>query len=241
MTKPITTFTRAIQPPLRGMRFRYEGKTASRKNGRARPGAKVTMPLHGRGLSPATDAASKVPTKGPTQAKEASENVSPMSRLPRKPPWSADRFRRVRITEGMVISKAPSRLNPKAMKRAEMNALTHGLLPRVTMPNGPRMAVVRTGPGIKEDSISFTPFLAKVKAGEVKEVTIADRDVHGVYQNPNLGFHTQVPANYPPLYDLLNDKTVNVNIKDTSSGGWVSILLNASPFIVLLAFWIFRS
>jgi hypothetical protein len=46
------------------------------------------------------------------------------------------------MNEGTVISKAPSRLNPKAMKRAEMKALTHGLLPRVTMPNGPRMAVV---------------------------------------------------------------------------------------------------
>jgi len=100
-------------------------------------------------------------------------------------------------------------------------------------------AVVRTGQGIKEDPISFTQFLEKVKAGEVKEVTIADRDVHGVYQNPTQGFHTQVPANYPPLYDLLNDKKVNTNIKDTSSGGWISILLNASPFIVLLAFWIF--
>jgi cell division protease FtsH len=100
-------------------------------------------------------------------------------------------------------------------------------------------AVVRTGQGIKEDPISFTQFQEKVIAGEVKEVTIADHDVHGVYQNPNLGFHTQVPANYPKLYDLLNDKKVNINIKDTSSGGWVSILLNASPFIVLLAFWIF--
>ena len=100
-------------------------------------------------------------------------------------------------------------------------------------------AVVRTGQGIKEDPISFTQFQEKVSTGEVKEVTIADHDVHGVYQNPQLGFHTQVPANYPKLYDLLNDKKVNINIKDTSSGGWVSILLNASPFIVLLAFWIF--
>src|ERR1035441_2852076 len=100
-------------------------------------------------------------------------------------------------------------------------------------------AVVRTGQGIKEDTITFTQFLEKVTAGEVKEVTIADRDTHGVYQNPNLGFHTQVPANYPDLYKLLNDKKVNITIKDTSSGGWVSILLNASPFIVLLAFWIF--
>ncbi len=86
MMKPITTLTRAIQPPLRGMRFRYDGNTASRKNGRASPVAKVTMPISGRVLPPETEAASRVPTKGPTQAKEASEKVSPMSRLPRKPP-----------------------------------------------------------------------------------------------------------------------------------------------------------
>ena len=60
-------------------------------------------------------------------------------------------------------------------------------------------AVVRTNQGPKEDAISFTQFLDKVKSGEVKEVTIADRDVHGLYQNPNQGFRTQVPANYPQL------------------------------------------
>src|SRR4051794_3765804 len=42
----------------------------------------------------------------------------------------------------MVISKAPSKLRPKAMNSAEMKPLTHGLDPSVTMPNGPRMAVV---------------------------------------------------------------------------------------------------
>ena len=41
MTKPITTLTRAIQPPLRGSFFRYDGNSASRKNGSARPVAKV--------------------------------------------------------------------------------------------------------------------------------------------------------------------------------------------------------
>ena len=101
------------------------------------------------------------------------------------------------------------------------------------------IAVVRTGQGGKEETITFTQFLDKVKSGEVKEVTIADRDVQGGYQNPNLKFHTQIPVNYPALYDLLNDKKVNVTIKDTSSGNWMSFLLNASPFIVLLAFWIF--
>ena len=42
----------------------------------------------------------------------------------------------MRIDEGMVISKAPRRLRPKAMKRAEMKPLTHGLDPSATTPNG---------------------------------------------------------------------------------------------------------
>src|SRR5260370_9064618 len=100
------------------------------------------MPIRGRVLAPEAEAARRVPTKGPTQAKDASEKVSPMSRLPRKPPLSADWVRGVRVEGGMVIAKAPSRVRPKAMKRREMKGLTQGLEPRVTMPKGPRMAVV---------------------------------------------------------------------------------------------------
>src|ERR1043166_8563572 len=43
------------------------------------------------------------------------------------------------MPEGMVISKAPSRLKPKATKSSVMNPLTQGLEPSVTIPNGPRM------------------------------------------------------------------------------------------------------
>ena len=42
----------------------------------------------------------------------------------------------------MVISKAPSRLSPKAKKTPAMNPLTQGFEPNCTTPNGPRMAVV---------------------------------------------------------------------------------------------------
>ncbi|MCL5743080.1 MAG: ATP-dependent metallopeptidase FtsH/Yme1/Tma family protein, partial [Acidobacteria bacterium] len=100
-------------------------------------------------------------------------------------------------------------------------------------------AVVRTGQGRKEAEINFTEFLNRVQQGEVKEVTITGNDVHGSFANQNLGLHTVIPTNYPDVYKLLTDKGVQVNIKDASSGNWVSILLNASPFIVLLAFWIF--
>ena len=100
-------------------------------------------------------------------------------------------------------------------------------------------AVVRTNQGPKEDPISFTQFLDKVKNGEVKEVTIADRDVHGSTRTRTRASTPRCRRIIPQLFDLLNDKKVNVNIKDTSSSSWISILLNASPFIVLLAFWIF--
>ena len=100
-------------------------------------------------------------------------------------------------------------------------------------------AIVRTGNTPREEQISFTQFLDKVKSKEIREVTIADRDAHGTYQNPNVGFRTQLPLNYPPMIDEMRANGVAVTYKDTSTGGWVSILLNASPFIVLLAFWIF--
>jgi cell division protease FtsH len=100
-------------------------------------------------------------------------------------------------------------------------------------------AVVRTGQGRKEQQITFTEFLNKVQEGQVKEVTINGSEVHGSYQNPSLGLHTFVPVNYPDLYTQLQAHNVNVEIKDSSSGNWVSILINLSPFIVIFAFWIF--
>ena len=100
-------------------------------------------------------------------------------------------------------------------------------------------AVVRTGQGRREQQITFTEFLDKVQKGEVKEVTINGSEVHGSYQNPSLGLHTYIPINYPDVYKQLQDHGVNVEIKDSSSGNWVSILINLSPFIVIFAFWIF--
>ena len=87
-------------------------------------------------------------------------------------------------------------------------------------------AVVRTGQGRREQQITFTEFMGKVQEGQVKEVTINGSEVHGVYQNPSLGLHTYIPVNYPDVYKQLQDHSVNVEIKDSSSGNWVSILIN---------------
>jgi cell division protease FtsH len=99
--------------------------------------------------------------------------------------------------------------------------------------------VVRTGQGIREENINFSQFLDKVQQDQVDEVSITGTDVHGVYKNHQLGFHTYIPANYPELITMLRQKGVQIGYKDANASNWVGILLNASPFIVLLAFWIF--
>src|SRR4051794_33246496 len=86
-TKPITTFTRASQPPLRGIFFKYEGNAARKKKGDASPVAKLAMPTIGCvKLELVIEEASSGPTNGPTQANDVSENVSPISSVPKYPP-----------------------------------------------------------------------------------------------------------------------------------------------------------
>jgi len=100
--------------------------------------------------------------------------------------------------------------------------------------------VVRTTQGPKEQALTFTEFVGKVEAGSVDKVTITGNEVHGTYKsNPGAGLHTFIPVNYPDIIKQMQEHGVNVDIKDTSSSSWVSILVNASPFIVVIAFWIF--
>jgi cell division protease FtsH len=99
--------------------------------------------------------------------------------------------------------------------------------------------VVQSGKTRQEQTLTFTQFLNEVEAGKVKSVTIIGTEVHGLFKNEQNGLRTTVPANYPDIYNLLRQKGVDVDIKEVSSGNWVSILVNAIPFILLLGFWIF--
>jgi cell division protease FtsH len=99
--------------------------------------------------------------------------------------------------------------------------------------------VVRTGKGPHQSAINFSQFLSDVDEGKVKQVTFRGTDVQGDYKDGNAGFKTQVPINYPDIYKKLEDKKVVMVFEEANSGNWISLLVNASPFILLLAFWIF--
>ncbi|WP_321478132.1 ATP-dependent zinc metalloprotease FtsH [uncultured Paludibaculum sp.] len=86
--------------------------------------------------------------------------------------------------------------------------------------------------------LSFTDFLKQVEAGRVKEVEIAGTEVHGKMEDTT-PLHTVVPMGYDKVYDLLREKNVVVRIKESSSGTWITVVINAIPFVLLLAFWVF--
>jgi cell division protease FtsH len=101
-------------------------------------------------------------------------------------------------------------------------------------------AVVRTGQSPREEVLTFTQFLSEVEAGRVKKVVITGMEVKGEFRDDaGKALRTTIPANYPELYKTMRDHNVVIEIKETSSGNFVSILINAVPFILLLAFWIF--
>ncbi|MGB8771687.1 MAG: ATP-dependent metallopeptidase FtsH/Yme1/Tma family protein, partial [Candidatus Korobacteraceae bacterium] len=98
--------------------------------------------------------------------------------------------------------------------------------------------VVKAGSsGAKESEINFSTFLSDVDQGKVNEVTMTGQEVRGKFNGDKTGFHTTVPANYPDMYKILQDKKVNITVKDPQSGGWPTWLLNLAPFVLLGALW----
>jgi len=99
-------------------------------------------------------------------------------------------------------------------------------------------AVYRSGRTGRVQDVTFSDFLNQVDSGKVRKVTMSGTEVKGVYSD-NTELKTQIPINYPDLYKTLRDKGVAMEIKDATSSNYVSLIINAVPFVLLLAFWIF--
>jgi cell division protease FtsH len=93
--------------------------------------------------------------------------------------------------------------------------------------------------GRQDDALNFTEFVRQVDDDNVKFVAIDGTTVKGEYRNkPNASFHTRIPANYPDLYKRMEEKKIAVEMKESNSAGWVGWLVNITPFILLIAFWL---
>src|SRR5208283_4140481 len=100
------------------------------------------------------------------------------------------------------------------------------------------VTVVRTGQRGPDRNLIFTQFVHDVSDHKVKEVTISGMEVHGTYTD-GAAFHTLIPERYEKIYDKLQDNNVSITVKEANASNWLSLLINAIPFILLLAFWIF--
>ena len=100
--------------------------------------------------------------------------------------------------------------------------------------------VFKNGAGnAKQREINFSEFMSQVGQGNVAGVTVNGTDVNSTYRNDKAGFHTTVPPNYPDMYKVLQDKGVNITVKDAQAGSWPTWLLNLAPLILLGALWFF--
>jgi len=92
-------------------------------------------------------------------------------------------------------------------------------------------------PGKQPD---FSELRKEVIDGKVDSIKFNSTtgDIHGKYKNGD-EFTSIVPPSYNDFTTLLLDKGVSFKVEKDNGGNWVSILVNAIPFVLLLGFWIF--
>jgi cell division protease FtsH len=97
----------------------------------------------------------------------------------------------------------------------------------------------------REEEPSYSEFMAKVDAGDVKEVTMYlsqnSYELQGEYIRPaNTKFHVTIfKEAAPDLAKTLREKAVQISVKEVRDSAWVLILLNALPLILLVGFCLF--
>jgi cell division protease FtsH len=87
---------------------------------------------------------------------------------------------------------------------------------------------------------SFSDLVSQVKDGKVERVTInsVTGDITGKYKSGD-EFRSTVPPTYNDFTTMLLDHGVQAKVEKDNGGGWVNLLVQAVPFVLLLGFWIF--
>jgi len=88
------------------------------------------------------------------------------------------------------------------------------------------------------DEISFSDFLKRVDAGEVREVTFRGNAVNGRFSS-NESFRTLTPE-YPDMVKMLRDRGVKITVKPIdATPSYLAIFLQWIPMLLFIGVWIF--
>ena len=86
--------------------------------------------------------------------------------------------------------------------------------------------------------VAFSDFVTKLEEGEVREVTITDHKITGVFKEGNQ--FTTYAVDYPDLVSLLREHDVRVEAKPDDDHPWyITFLVTWGPFILFLGLWFF--
>jgi cell division protease FtsH len=105
--------------------------------------------------------------------------------------------------------------------------------------------ISNNGQAAREDEPSYSEFMAKVDANDVKEVTMYlspnSYELQGEYMHPaDRKFHlTLFKEAAPDLTKTLRDKNVQIKVKEVHGNDWLVLLVNALPLVLVVGFCIF--
>ncbi len=101
-------------------------------------------------------------------------------------------------------------------------------------------AVLQSKPN--SPNATYSQFLQQVESGQISNAVIvaANGGANPVDYSLKDGarMHTVLPSDYHDALESMQQKMVNIEIRDASSQ-WPRMAANAVPFFVLLGFWVF--
>ncbi len=102
-------------------------------------------------------------------------------------------------------------------------------------------AVVSKGGKTTVDTLTFSALMSEVEAGKIEaaNVNAVTGDITGKFKGTDKEFRSSAPLGYNTLYDKMLEKGVKVTSQKEGGNQWVSLLVNAIPIFLLIAFWIF--
>src|SRR6266567_6798612 len=102
-----------------------------------------------------------------------------------------------------------------------------------------------SGQSARDEEPSYSEFMTRVDAGQVKEVTMYlspnSYELQGEYVTPlNRKFRITIfKEGAPDLTKTLRDKAVKISVREVRSGDWILMLVNVAPLVLLVGFCLF--
>jgi len=97
----------------------------------------------------------------------------------------------------------------------------------------------------KVTDISYSELMANASNGNIKEITMDispnSYDVEGEYRDTGAHFHATIfkEAAQDLVKDLRDKGNIKINVKEVSHNDWMTIIMSALPFVLIIGFWIF--